>query len=377
MTDRRRPYNIEFHPLTSLGAQGGCSATGHFWVTGNYFSDPAGSYICNGPVDSNVSGNTVIPASPGPDDVPLAALANAGVSGAHRAPAATVALQTAYVSAPATGGSAGDRVLVAGAGFSAATPVSFGGRRASDVRVVSPGFLIATVPAGADGTDVTVGPYVPRPVITAPAGGATGLAADVTVRGTGVAGGTVAVNDATGQAGCTATVAADGTWSCALSGAAPGQHALSAAQTDRAGVSSKVSAAVLVYVGTPPAAARINDTDPSIAYAGWDYLADRGFGDDGDDIHYATTDGSSLVATFIGTGVKVFGEEYTDQGDISVSIDGGPATTVDTVPADGTRHADVAVYTSPALTAGVHTLTVTKLSGSYATFDGMEIDNTE
>src|SRR6201999_2785321 len=42
--------NAEFHPLASLGAQGGCSATGHFWVTGNYFSDNAGSYLCNAPV---------------------------------------------------------------------------------------------------------------------------------------------------------------------------------------------------------------------------------------------------------------------------------------------------------------------------------------
>jgi hypothetical protein len=45
------------------------------------------------------------------------------------------------------------------------------------------------------------------------------------------------------------------------------------------------------------------------------------------------------------------------------------------VPADGTRHADVAVYTSTPLPAGVHKTVVTKLSGQYATFDGFEIDN--
>ncbi|SEN93737.1 Ig-like domain-containing protein [Actinacidiphila rubida] len=369
--------NVEFHPLTSLGAQGGCSSTGHFWVTGNWFSDAAGSYICNGPVDSHISGNTAIPASPGPGDVPLDVLANAGVSGAHQALAGRVPLRTSYVSAPApvAAGSATDRVLIAGAGFSTATPVYFGGRQAGDVRVVSPGFLIATVPAGADGTDVTVGPYVPRPVITAPSSGATGLPAAVAVRGTAVGGGSVTVTDGAGGAGCTATAAADGTWTCTLTGAQSGEHTLTAVQTDGDGVSSKASAAVLVYVGTPPATARVNDTDPAIAYSGWDYLSDRGYGDLDDDVHYATADGSSLTRTFIGTGVTVFGEEYTDQGRISVSVDGGPATVVDTVPADGARHADAPVYTSPALPAGVHTVVVTKLSGSYATFDGFAFAN--
>lgn len=251
----------------------------------------------------------------------------------------------------------------------------FRDRRATDVQWISSGFLIATVPTGADGTDVTVGTYVPRPVITAPTGGTTGLADTFTVRGTAVAGNTVAVTDSANPAGCTATAAADGTWSCTLTDSSPGQQPLSATQSDKDGATSKPSTAVLVYVGTPPAAARLNDTDPSIVYSTWDYLGSRGYGDHDDDVHYATTDGSSITYTFIGTGIKVFGEEFTDQGNIGVSIDGGPATVVDTVPADGARHADAAVYTSTALASGVHTIVVTKLSGTYATFDGFEIDN--
>ncbi|MBM9509379.1 Ig-like domain-containing protein [Actinacidiphila acididurans] len=369
--------NVEFHPLDSLGAQGGCSATGHFWVTGNWFSDSAGYYICDGPVDSHISGNTAIPASPGPDDVPVSVLASAGVTDAHQALAGSVPLRTSYISAPApvSAGSATDRVLIAGAGFTSATAVFFGGQQASAVQFVSPGFLIATVPAGADGTDVTVGPYVPRPVITSPANGATGLAAAIAVRGSAVAGNTVTVTDSTDSTSCTTTAGPDGTWTCTISGASAGQRTLTAVQSDPAGVTSKTSAAVLVYVGTPPAAARINDTDPSIAYSGWDYLNNRGFGDLDDDVHYTTTNGNSLSSTFIGTAVTVFGEEYTDQGDISVSIDGHPAVVVDTVPADGARHANAPVYSSGPLPAGVHTIVVTKLSGSYATFDGLEIDN--
>jgi hypothetical protein len=369
--------NAEFHPLSSLGAQGGCSATGHFWVTGNFFSDNAGSYMCTAPVDSNISDNTTVPASPGPGDIPDSILANAGLTSQYQSLAGGRQPEASYVSAPTpvTAGSTTDQVLIAGVGFSPSTPVYFGDQRATTVRLVSSGFLIATVPPGADGTDVTVGTYVPRPVITAPSNGTTGLPDAYPVRGTGVAGDTVAVSDNVDKTGCTAVTGTDGTWVCTLTGSSAGQHTLTAVQSDKDGATSKPSAGVMIYIGIPPAAARIDDTDPSIAYSGWDYMADRGYGDYNDDLHYAGSNGSDLTYTFIGTGVKVFGEQYTDQGDISVSIDGGAPTVVNTVPADGARHADAAVYTSSPLTAGVHKIVVTKLSGAYATFDGFEIDN--
>ncbi|OOV24715.1 hypothetical protein SM007_27960 [Streptomyces avermitilis] len=87
--------NVEFHPLAAIGAQGGCSATGHFWVTGNYFADPAGSYICTQPIDSHVYDNSTIPASPGPGDIPVSLLAHAGVSDGHRPPVGTLSPQRA------------------------------------------------------------------------------------------------------------------------------------------------------------------------------------------------------------------------------------------------------------------------------------------
>ncbi|WP_345444423.1 IPT/TIG domain-containing protein [Actinoallomurus vinaceus] len=369
--------NVEFHPLASLGAQGGCSATGHFWVTGNFFADNPGSYFCNAPVDSHISDNTTIPASPVPGDIPDSMLANAGLTSQYQSPAGGGRAEASYVSAPTpvTTGSKTEHVLIAGAGFSPSTPVYFGDQRATDVRSVSSGFLIATVPSGADGTDVTVGTYVPRPVITAPKKGTTGLPDTYTVSGTGVPGDTVTAGDNVDKTGCTAVTGTDGTWACTLTGSSAGQHTLTATQSDKDGATSRPSAGVTVYIGTPPAAARIDDTDPSITYSAWDHSADRGLGDHNDDLHYAVTNGSNLTFTFIGTGIKVFGEQYTDQGEISVSIDGETPTVVNTVPADGTRHADVAVYTSPTLSAGVHTIVVTKLSGQYATFDGFEIDN--
>ena len=128
-----------------------------------------------------------------------------------------------------------------------------------------------------------------------------------------------------------------------------------------------------ISVGTPPTGIRLNDTDPTIAYSGFSYSANRGLGDYDNDVHYATANGSTATVTFTGTGIQVMGEQYTDQGNIGISIDGGAQQTISTLPADGQRHSNVAVYTATGLTAGNHTIVVTKLSGTYTTLDGFTI----
>ncbi len=70
----------------------------------------------------------------------------------------------------------------------------------------------------------------------------------------------------------------------------------------------------------------------------------------------------------------MFGEQYTDEGNIGISIMTAVQQTVSTVPADGQRHVNVAVYSNLDLPVGLHTITVTKLSGQYMTTDGFEID---
>jgi hypothetical protein len=367
--------NVEFHPLTSIGAQGGCSPDGHFLIEGNYFANSADTYICNGPVDTRAGFNTAIPATPGPNDVPQARLAAAGPTAAYWPLAASVHLHADYFSPPQQVGSGTDattQVLIGGRGFTASTPVFFAGRPAAAVRLLSPGFLVATAPSGVDATDVSVGGYVAPPTITSPANGAVGVASSHTVSGTGVDGDTVTVAEA-GATVCQGTVAG-GTWSCQATGITAGQHTLTAVQSNDQDVESK-AVSVVFYVGTPPADARINDTDSGFVYNQLDYSDNRGFGDYQDDLHYATSNGATVTYTFIGTKITVYGEENTDQGDIGIALDGGPQTTVDTVPADGQRHANVAVWSSPTLTPGVHTVVITKLSGSYLTFDGVDIAN--
>ena len=56
--------------------------------------------------------------------------------------------------------------------------------------------------------------------------------------------------------------------------------------------------------------------------------------------------------TFTGTAIAVYAEQNTDQGNIGISIDGGAQQTVSTLPSDGQRHTNVAVYTATGLAPG-------------------------
>jgi Right handed beta helix region len=253
-------------------SQGGCSPTGNFWITGNYFSNSTQSYPCAAPVNSNASGNTVISATPSPGAIPNSLLTAAGVAPALVVPPGP----QIYYTSPTT--STTTQVLVAGEGFSSGMPVYVNGTQVSGVQHLSGGFLIVPVPAGTPASEISV--------------------------------------------------------------VAPG------------------------------AGGRLNDTDAPISYNGFSYAANRGLGDFDNDVHYATANGSTATLTFTGTGIQVYGELFTDQGNIGVSIDGRAQQTVSTVSTDGQRHSNVAVYTASGLASGSHTIVVAKLSGTYTTLDG-------
>ncbi|MYS22157.1 hypothetical protein GA0115240_138530 [Streptomyces sp. DvalAA-14] len=256
-------------------AQGGCSPTGHFWITGNYFSANTQSYPCAQPVDTHASGNTTIPATPKPADLPSALLSAAGAGSGSFAPVLQVSPSIFYVSPTANA----TQVLLAGEGFGPSTPVYIGSTQVSNVTHLSSGFMIVPIPAGTSAGQISVTPQLP---------------------------------------------------------------------------------------GTT----RLNDTDSSITYSGFSYQSGRTYGDYQSDVHYATANGSTASLTFTGTGIQVYGEQFTDQGNIGISIDGGTQQTVSTLPSDGARHANVAVYTSGTLSSGTHHIVVTKLSGQYSTLDG-------
>ncbi|WP_377273483.1 hypothetical protein [Peterkaempfera sp. SMS 1(5)a] len=259
-------------------AQGGCSPTGHLWITGNYVSAGIQSYPCAQPVDTHASGNTTIPATPKPTDIPTALLSAAGTGSGSFTPVLSVAPSLFYVSPAANA----TQVLVAGEGFNSATPVYIGTTKVDNVTLLSSGFMLVPVPAGTTAGQISVTPQIPGSI-------------------------------------------------------------------------------------------RLNDDDSRIAYSGFASAGGRSYGDYLKDVHYATDNGSTASLTFTGTKVTVYGEQYTDQGDIGISIDGGPQQVVSTLPSDGVRHANAAVYTSGLLSSGTHTIVVTKLSGQYSTLDGFMV----
>jgi hypothetical protein len=259
-------------------AQGGCSPTGHFWITGNYFSAGIQSYPCAQPVDTHASGNTTIPATPKPTDLPNALLRAAGAGSGSFTQVLSVPASIFYVSPTANA----TQVLVAGEGFGPSTPVYIGSTPVSNVTHLSSGFMIVPVPAGTTAGQISVTPQVPGSI-------------------------------------------------------------------------------------------RVNDDDSRITYSGFTYAGGRSYGDYQNDVHYATANGSTASLTFTGTTVTVYGEQNTDQGNIGISVDGGAQQVVSTLPSDGVRHANVAVYTSGRLSSGTHTVVVTKLSGQYSTLDGFTV----
>lgn len=114
------------------------------WTSGNWFANPDDT-----PNSPGLGVNTVIPDTPGPADLPLDVISDAGLAGSYRALEAAVAPSVYYT------GISGTTELIAGEGLTDNTVVRIGGVRVR-LRFLSAGFALATIPPGADGTTVTV-----------------------------------------------------------------------------------------------------------------------------------------------------------------------------------------------------------------------------
>jgi hypothetical protein len=97
--------------------------------------------------------------------------------------------------------------------------------------------------------------------------------------------------------------------------------------------------------------------------------------------HWDPTAGATATFTFTGNEAALHAVQDVDQGQMTVSVDGGTPTTVDDYSA--TRNANAIVWTSGALASGTHTVTITVLgqkdaasSGTTIALDSMDvIDN--
>lgn len=219
----------------------------------NWLADPddSPSAVC-------IGANTAIPSRPGPADLQSvingqtaqAVLAAAGPQGAYQAMDAALPAEITYSgTSPATAGTP-EQVLIAGSGFSPAKAVYIGGVRLAetDLRVLSTGFIVANVPAGADPTDISIG-RPPAPAITSPQPFTTLPSSPTSIGGTGLAGATVTVtNPDTGSQVCTAAVAQNGAWACTpVATFGDGVQTISAVQTDSTGTS--LPKTISVFIG--------------------------------------------------------------------------------------------------------------------------------
>jgi large repetitive protein len=142
--------------------------------------------------------------------------------------------------------------------------------------------VVAADSNGFDGsaTAVTIDAAAPaKPVISAPTNNSAISDSTPTISGTGEIGATVTITDASNAVVCSATVAADKSWSCTPSTAlTDGTYTLKATQTDLAGNTSAASSPVTVTVDTvnpakpaissPTSGAAINDSTPTVSGTG-------------------------------------------------------------------------------------------------------------
>lgn len=112
----------------------------------------------------------------------------------------------------------------------------------------------------------------------------------------------------------------------------------------------------------------IDDTDVSLNYSGtWAVSSGRGDGDYGDGVHYTTSNGDSVTATWSGTGADFVTETNSDEGNIGVYVDGQLRQAVSA--SGATRAAQQIVYRIDGLAPGVHTMRLVKQSGTYMLVD--------
>jgi hypothetical protein len=97
-------------------------------------------------------------------------------------------------------------------------------------------------------------------------------------------------------------------------------------------------------------------------------------GDYQDAVHYATADGASATLTFTGTSVGFVTETNSDEGAVTVTLDGVSKGTVSA--AATSRHAQQTVYSAVGLPSATHTLRLTKAGGGYLLVDGFDIGAT-
>jgi len=146
--------NVEFG---NGAGNGGCLPIGHIRFIDNYHADQIAVWPCGQtPTDLQYSGNIQLPLRPAPADLPTDILSAAGLQPPYRYLTAAATPLVTRVSPRTDPSSTPTPVIITGNGFTPDAAVSFGGTPAAATTVLSPAFIVATVPAGAEAAEATV-----------------------------------------------------------------------------------------------------------------------------------------------------------------------------------------------------------------------------
>ncbi|HET6504024.1 MAG TPA: discoidin domain-containing protein [Amycolatopsis sp.] len=146
--------NVEFG---NTAGNGGCLPIGHIRFIGNYHADQIAYWPCGpAPADLQYSDNTQLPLRPGPSDLPAGILGAAGLQPPYGHLATQSAPQVTGIAPRQDPAATPTQVFITGTGFSPESAVTFGGVPATATDVVSPAFIVATAPAGAELAEATV-----------------------------------------------------------------------------------------------------------------------------------------------------------------------------------------------------------------------------
>lgn len=123
----------------------------------------------------------------------------------------------------------------------------------------------------------------------------------------------------------------------------------------------------------PAGSVAVDDDSTAIVYTGsWVNSLKRGRGDLNDGVHFTQKDGDSATFTFSGSAFSLLTETSNLRGNMAISIDGGPAVTVNAY-TKAPATSQVKIFSKSGLSGATHTVKITKLSGSYMVIDGFVI----
>ncbi|WNS46720.1 X2-like carbohydrate binding domain-containing protein [Paenibacillus sp. MMS20-IR301] len=117
----------------------------------------------------------------------------------------------------------------------------------------------------------------------------------------------------------------------------------------------------------------VNNDDAAITYNGsWSRSTGRGMGDYKDDVQYTEMNGDSFEYDFSGTGISLYTETDSSQGDMDIYIDGEFKETVSAY--HNGRQAQQNLFSVSGLPEGIHTLKAVKKSGSFMLLDMLKVE---